>query len=71
MFSTMTSADLESVQSAWDCKVVTLLQIAEQRRVQLLWQAQRITNSRDEAEDILREALLKAFTSLPQFRGES
>jgi RNA polymerase sigma-70 factor (ECF subfamily) len=45
--------------------------VAEQRRAQLLWLAQRITHDRDEAEDIVQEALFRAFKNLPQFRGES
>ncbi len=57
--------------AAWDGKFVTFTEIAERRRAQLLWLAQRMTNNREEAEDILQEALLKAFKSLGQFRGES
>jgi len=37
---------------------------------QLLWYAQRITNHREEAEDIVQEALMKGFRNLPRFRGE-
>jgi len=47
------------------------MRVAEQRRAQLLWYAQRITNNREEAEDIVQEALLNGFRNLPQFRGES
>lgn len=52
-------------------KCVTFAEIAERRRSQLLWLAQRMTNNREEAEDILQEALLKAYKNLGQFRGES
>jgi RNA polymerase sigma-70 factor (ECF subfamily) len=67
----MTAQDVESGASSWDGKLVTFTQVAEQRRAQLLWQAQRLTNSREEAEDVVQESLLKAFKNLPQFRGES
>jgi RNA polymerase sigma-70 factor (ECF subfamily) len=37
----------------------------------LLWLARRYVNTREEAEDIVQEALLKAFRHLAKFRGES
>jgi len=43
----------------------------EKRRAQLLWDAQRVTKSAEEAEDIVQESLLKAWRNLQQFRGES
>jgi RNA polymerase sigma-70 factor, ECF subfamily len=49
----------------------TFVEVAEQQRAQLLWLAQRITPYREEAEDIVQEALLKAFRSLAQFRGDA
>jgi RNA polymerase sigma-70 factor (ECF subfamily) len=71
----MTSAtmdeDAQSFPCVWDSKLVTFAEVAERRRTQLLWLAQRITNNREEAEDILQEALLKAFKNLAQFRGEA
>jgi RNA polymerase sigma-70 factor (ECF subfamily) len=69
--NTMTTPDVESGASTWDAKLVTFTQVAEQRRAQLLWLAQRITHDRDEAEDVVQEALFRAFKNLPQFRGES
>jgi len=70
-YSTKTAHDVESGASTWDSKLVTFTQVAEQRRAQLVGLAQRITHDRDEAEDVVQEALLRAFKSLPQFRGES
>lgn len=49
----------------------TFVEAAEQQRAQLLWLAQRMTSNRDEAEDIVQEALLKAFRNLAQFRGDA
>jgi RNA polymerase sigma-70 factor (ECF subfamily) len=69
--STMTAADVESRPSAWDERLATFAQVAEQSRAQLLWLARRMTRDRDEAEDIVQEALLRACKSLPRFRGES
>lgn len=65
------AADAESWPSIWDGKLTVFLQVAQQRRAQLLRLANRFANSRDEAEDIVQEALLKAFKNLSQFRGES
>ncbi len=56
---------------SWDANLALFLQLAQQRRARLLWLAMRFVDSRDEAEDILQEALIKAFTHLSQFRGES
>ena len=49
----------------------TFVEAAEQHRSQLLWLAQRITPYREEAEDIVQEALLKAFRNLGHFRGDA
>jgi RNA polymerase sigma-70 factor (ECF subfamily) len=54
-----------------DGNLAKFTQVAEKHRAQLLWLAQRITPQREEAEDIVQEALLKAFRSLAQFRGDS
>lgn len=69
--NTIAAPDVESGASTWDGKLVTFIQVAEQRRAQLLWLAQRITHDRDDAEDVVQEALFRAFKNLPQFRGES
>lgn len=66
-----TDADAESGPTTWEGKLMTLTQVVEQSRPQFLRLAQRITNSREEAEDVVQEALLKAFKNLAQFRGDS
>lgn len=48
-----------------------LVLFSEQRRTQLLWDAQRVTKSAEEAEDIVQESLLKAWRNLQQFRGDA
>lgn len=48
-----------------------LVLFSVQRRAQLLWDAQRVTRSAEEAEDIVQESLLKAWRNLQQFRGEA
>jgi hypothetical protein len=58
-------------QAAADATLAAFVQMAKDRRQKLLWIAQRITRNRDEAEDIVQEALMRAFKNLPQFRGES
>jgi RNA polymerase sigma-70 factor (ECF subfamily) len=52
-------------------KLGIFVEAAQQQRAQLLWLAQRVTPQREEAEDIVQEALLKAFRNLEQFRGEA
>jgi hypothetical protein len=69
--STMTGAGAEAGPAGWEDKLGIFLQASEQCRAQLLWQAQRFTSSREEAEDIVQEALFRAFKNLPRFRGES
>lgn len=44
---------------------------SKERRAQLLWDVQRVTKSSEEAEDIVQEALLRAWRSLQQFRGDA
>ena len=63
--------ELDSSSTAWEQRLITFIRIAEGHRELLLWRAQRFTASREEAEDIVQEALLKGFKHLPQFRGES
>jgi RNA polymerase sigma-70 factor (ECF subfamily) len=47
------------------------LETAERRRPQLLRMARRLTNSNEDAEDIVQEAFMKAYRALAKFRGES
>ncbi len=47
------------------------LETAERRRPQLLRMARRLTNSNEDAEDIVQEAFMKAYKALAKFRGES
>jgi RNA polymerase sigma-70 factor, ECF subfamily len=63
--------EIEPGLAAVEDKVATFARAAEQHRAQLLWLAQRIAPRREEAEDIVQEALLKAFRSLAQFRGDA
>ena len=52
-------------------KVAELMEVAERHRARLLWLATRISNRREDAEDIVQQAILKAYTNLSKFRGES
>jgi RNA polymerase sigma-70 factor (ECF subfamily) len=60
-----------SNQAAGADKVAVFIHVAQHNRRQLLWVAKRMTRDQTEAEDIVQEALLKAFKNLPRFRGES
>jgi RNA polymerase sigma-70 factor, ECF subfamily len=52
-------------------KLNAFLAAAEKHRTRLLWLAKRITNSREEAEDVVQHALMKAYVNLSRFRGDS
>lgn len=56
---------------AADDKLRSFIQGAEEHRSYLTWLAGRMTTSTDEAEDIVQQALLKAFCNLSQFRGDA
>ena len=48
-----------------------LVCIVKERRAQLVRVAQRMTRSREDAEDVVQESVLKAFNGLSRFRGEA
>jgi len=52
-------------------KLAAYLQFAKEHREQLIWMAQRMTNNREDAEEVVQEAFLRAFKNLARFRGES
>jgi len=52
-------------------RLAAFIETARQHRSKLLLLARRMTSCHDEAEDIVQEALLKAFRALPRFRGDS
>lgn len=57
--------------AAWNDKIVEFLGVVEQSRAGLLRQALNFTNCRDEAEDMVQEAFLRAYRNLPYFRGRA
>lgn len=63
--------ELEIDPAIWDDKVSSFVQTVQQRREHLVRVARRFTPSGEEAEDIVQEALLRAYRSLPRFRGEA
>jgi RNA polymerase sigma factor (sigma-70 family) len=67
----VSTADAESESSVLDDKLTVFLQVIQQHRAQLLRLANRFADSREDAEDLVQEALLKAFRHLPHFRGQS
>ena len=64
-------SDIGSIPTVEDGNYFALSQIVEQRRTQLLRIAERMTDSREDAEDVVQESILKAFSSLHRFRGDS
>ncbi len=59
-------------ETGWEARDADLLALmSKERRAQLLWDVQRVTKSSEEAEDIVQEALLRAWRNLHQFRGDA
>jgi RNA polymerase sigma-70 factor, ECF subfamily len=54
-----------------ESRITEFLDTVERRRPQLLRMARRLTNSTEDAEDVVQEALMKAYNALARFRGES
>jgi RNA polymerase sigma-70 factor, ECF subfamily len=54
-----------------DEKVVEFIKVAQQHRARLLSAARRMTPPSIDAEDVVQDALLKAYRNLAQFRNES
>lgn len=71
MATTTIAASLDFDGSLWESKLANFVEAAEQRRAHLVRLARRVTPCNEEAEDIVQEALLRAFRSLPRFRGEA
>lgn len=75
MASTPVSANLPANlpfdANVWENTVERFMQAAERRRSHYLRLARRVTPCHAEAEDIVQEALLRAFRNLPRFRGEA
>lgn len=71
MASATVTANLEVDGHLWESKVADFVEAAEQRRPHLVRLARRVTPCYEEAEDIVQEALLRAYRSLPRFRGDA
>jgi RNA polymerase sigma-70 factor, ECF subfamily len=67
----LSAMEVESDAPMRDGKILEFLETAERRRPQLLRMARRLTNSNEDAEDVVQEAFMKAFKALAKFRGES
>jgi len=67
----LSAMEVETDAPMREGRVREFLETAEQRRPQLLRMARRLTNSNEDAEDVVQEAYMKAFKALARFRGES
>lgn len=63
--------EMEIAPTISDDKVHSFVETVQQRREHLVRVARRFAPSCEEAEDIVQEALLRAYRSLPRFRGEA
>lgn len=57
--------------NGWENRVASFVQAAERRRAHYLRLAHRVTLCHQDAEDIVQDALVRAFRNLPRFRGEA
>ena len=67
----LSAMEVEADAQAREGRIREFLETAEQRRPQLLRMARRLTNSNEDAEDVVQEAYMKAYKALARFRGES
>lgn len=67
----LSAIEVESDAPTLESRLQEFLETAERRRPQLLRMARRMTQSNEDAEDILQEAFMKGFKALARFRGES
>lgn len=67
----LSAIESESQPPLPEPRIQEFLETAERRRPQLLRMARRLTQSNEDAEDILQEAFMKAYKALARFRGES
>jgi RNA polymerase sigma-70 factor (ECF subfamily) len=67
----LSAVETQTVAPTREDRIREFLETAERRRPQLLRMARRLTNSNEDAEDILQEAFMKAYKALANFRGES
>lgn len=71
MASATVPANFAADGNLWESRVADFVETAEQRRAHLVRLARRVTPCEAEAEDIVQEALLRAYRSLPRFRGDA
>ena len=67
----LSAMEVESNTPMPEDRLMEFLETAERRRPQLLRMARRLTDSNEDAEDIVQEAFMKAYKALAKFRGES
>jgi RNA polymerase sigma-70 factor, ECF subfamily len=67
----LSAMEVETNAPMCEGRIREFLETAERRRPQLLRMARRLSNSNEDAEDIVQEALMKAYKALAKFRGES
>lgn len=71
MATSTVTVNLDTDGAPWENKVANFVEAAERRRAHLVRVARRVTPCDEEAEDIVQEALLRAYRSLPRFRGDA
>jgi len=71
MPSALSAMEVEMDAPMREGRLREFLETAERRRPQLLRMARRLSNTNEDAEDILQEAFLKAYKALAKFRGDS
>lgn len=67
----LSAMEVDAEASVGGSRLEEFLKIAERRRPQLLRMARRLTQTNEDAEDVVQEAFMKAYKALAKFRGES
>lgn len=62
---------LPAGHGGWENRVANFVEATEQRRSHFVRLARRVTPCAEEAEDIVQDAFLRAYRSLPNFRGQA
>jgi RNA polymerase sigma-70 factor (ECF subfamily) len=69
--STVANDDLELVHASQNGEIAAFEELVKRYDRKLLRIAQHVTNNREDSQDVVQEAFLKAFQNLRQFRGDS
>ena len=65
------TSDEVLVSAAQSGNTIAFVEVSRRHSSKIMWQAYRIVKNRQDAEDVLQEALMRAFLHLKNFEGRS